>query len=92
MTQQTLELREVTPYCGAEVHGLDLSQPLDKGAVDALKTALLDPATEVALVVADSGTIGPPIQTGDVLPRSNKSMAGIRRGCCVPQEAEPLSL
>ncbi len=42
MTQQTLELREVTPYCGAEVHGLDLSQPLDKGAVDALKTALAE--------------------------------------------------
>ena len=67
-------------------------QPTYTAGADLNGDALLDPATEVALVVADSGTIGPPTQTGDVLPRSNKSIVGIKRGCCVPQEAEPLSL
>ena len=26
---QTIEIRKVTPHCGAEIHGVDLSQPLD---------------------------------------------------------------
>ena len=37
-----LELKKVTPHCGAEVHGIDLSQPLDQRAVDTLKTALAE--------------------------------------------------
>ena len=42
MTLQTLELNKVTPYCGAEVRGIDLSQRLDASTVDALKTALAE--------------------------------------------------
>ena len=39
---QGLELRKVTPHCGAEVSGIDLSQPLDAPAVAALQSALAE--------------------------------------------------
>ena len=42
MPTQTLEFWQVTPYCGAEVHGVDLTQPLDEGVVDALRTGLAE--------------------------------------------------
>ena len=42
MTSQAIELRKVTPHCGAEVNGIDLSQPLDEGAVDKLTTELAE--------------------------------------------------
>jgi taurine dioxygenase len=37
-----LKLKPVAPHCGAEVEGLDLSQPLDGETVDALTEALAD--------------------------------------------------
>ena len=37
---QQLELKKVTPHCGAEVAGIDLSQPLDAGTAAALGTLL----------------------------------------------------
>ncbi len=40
MKLQELELKKVTPHCGAEVHGIDLSQPLDEGRIETLTTAL----------------------------------------------------
>ncbi len=40
MDLRACEFRKVTPHCGAEVHGIDLSQPLDERAVEAIKTAL----------------------------------------------------
>ena len=40
MNLRTFEFSTVTPHCGAEVHGLDLSQPLDERAVESIKTAL----------------------------------------------------
>ncbi len=42
MTPQTLELKKLAPHCGAEVHGVDLSQPLDEGTVDTLKSAIAE--------------------------------------------------
>ena len=42
MNPQSFEFRKVTPNCGAEVRGIDLSQPLDDGAVEAIKTALAE--------------------------------------------------
>lgn len=36
------ELRKVTPHCGAEILGLDLSRPLDEDVVAALKSALAE--------------------------------------------------
>ena len=42
MKLQELELKKVTPYCGAEVHGIDLSQPLDERTIETLTTALAD--------------------------------------------------
>ncbi len=42
MTLQALDLKKVTPYCGAEVDGIDLSQPLDDGQVDWLNRALAE--------------------------------------------------
>lgn len=37
-----LQLHKVTPYCGAEVTGLDLSEPLAPDTVDALSKALAE--------------------------------------------------
>ena len=42
MKPQRCEFKKVTPYCGAEVHGLDLSQPLDEGMVETLNSALVE--------------------------------------------------
>jgi len=39
---QGFELKKVTPHCGAEVEGLDLSQPLDAGTAGALQSALAE--------------------------------------------------
>ncbi len=36
------DIRPVTPHCGAEVHGVDLSQPLDEATFDALNRALAE--------------------------------------------------
>src|SRR5438034_837811 len=32
---QTIEITKVTPHCGAEIHGVDLSQPLDDATYEA---------------------------------------------------------
>ena len=42
MTSPHFELRRVTPHCGAEVRGLDLSQPLDEDSIAALDTVLAE--------------------------------------------------
>ncbi len=42
MLLQTLELPKLTPHCGAEVRGFDLSQPLDQFTADALHNALAE--------------------------------------------------
>ncbi len=42
MPRRSLSLTPVAPHCGAEVTGLDLSQPLDEGTVVALEHALAD--------------------------------------------------
>ena len=42
MKMPKLELKKMTPYCGGEVGGIDLSQPLDQGSIEALTTALAD--------------------------------------------------
>lgn len=42
MAAQALEFDPVTACCGAEVRGLDLSQPVEEAAVDALKTGLAE--------------------------------------------------
>ncbi len=42
MKPQTFKIKKVTPHCGAEVLGIDLSQPLDQTAVDALNSALAE--------------------------------------------------
>ena len=42
MTSPHFESKKVTPHCGAEVRGLDLSQPLDEDSITALVTALAE--------------------------------------------------
>ena len=42
MKQQTFKCKQVTPYCGAEISGIDLSQPLDDQIIDALTTTLAE--------------------------------------------------
>ena len=42
LTIAALELAPLTPTIGAEVSGVDLSQPLDAATVSAMRTALLD--------------------------------------------------
>ena len=42
MKRHDLEFKKVTPYCGAEVAGLDLSQPLDGQTVESLTAALAE--------------------------------------------------
>ena len=42
MTSLELELRKVTPNCGAEVGGIDLSRPLDEHTITALVAALAE--------------------------------------------------
>jgi taurine dioxygenase len=41
-TQPQLRLRPITPLLGADVHGLDLSRPLDAATRSAVRKALLD--------------------------------------------------
>jgi len=40
MSTVQFELRKLTPKCGAEVHGIDLSQTLDEPQIDTLREAL----------------------------------------------------
>lgn len=42
MKLQGIEFANVTPHCGVEVRGIDLSQPLDKQATKTLTNALVD--------------------------------------------------
>ena len=42
MKPQKLELKKVTPYCGVEVDGIDLSRPLDKRTIETLTNALAE--------------------------------------------------
>ena len=42
MAAQTIEFTKVTPCCGAEVRGIDLSQPLDARMIETLQTALAE--------------------------------------------------
>ena len=42
MKLQEIEFANVTPHCGAEVRGIDLSQPLDNRATKTLTNALVD--------------------------------------------------
>ncbi len=42
MPSQKPEFRQVTPHCGAEVQGVDLTQPLAEGMVEALRTGLAE--------------------------------------------------
>ena len=42
MKSPSLEIRQLTPHCGAEVRGLDLAQPPDKALVAALNLALAE--------------------------------------------------
>ncbi len=42
MPAPNLEFRKVTGHCGAEVHGIDLSQPLGAEVVDVLSNALAE--------------------------------------------------
>ena len=42
MKLQTLELKKMTPHCGAEVQGIDLSQPLDDRSLQTFKAALAE--------------------------------------------------
>ncbi|MCH2201910.1 MAG: TauD/TfdA family dioxygenase [Fuerstiella sp.] len=42
MKSQTPEFKRLTPHCGAEVQGINLSQPLDERATDILTTALAE--------------------------------------------------
>jgi taurine dioxygenase len=39
---QGIELKKVTPHCGAEVRGVDLSRPLDADTAAALERALAE--------------------------------------------------
>ena len=38
----SLDLRQVTPRCGAEIRGLDLSQSLNDSTAEALRSALAE--------------------------------------------------
>ena len=42
MTYQTIEIRKVTPNIGAEIHGVDLSQPLGNQQFQEIHDALMD--------------------------------------------------
>jgi taurine dioxygenase len=42
MAAARLDLHKTTPKCGAEVLGIDLSQPLDDASIDALRSALAE--------------------------------------------------
>ena len=42
MVRQSLELRKLTPHCGADVRGLELAQPLDEQSITALNSALAE--------------------------------------------------
>jgi taurine dioxygenase len=42
MTTVTLDMHRTTPKCGAEVSGIDLSQPLDDACIDELRSALAE--------------------------------------------------
>ena len=42
MKPQSFEFRKVAPACGAEVRGIDLARPLDKGSVATLTAALAE--------------------------------------------------
>jgi len=37
-----IEIRKLTPHIGAEIHGVDLSRPLDAATFDAVRGALMD--------------------------------------------------
>lgn len=38
--KEQIQLKQVTPHCGVEVQGIDLSQPLDKDLVETLTKSL----------------------------------------------------
>ena len=40
MNSNKLKIEKVTPHCGAEIHDIDLSQPLDEDTIKAIRTAL----------------------------------------------------
>ena len=42
MKLQAIKMKKVTPYCGVEVSGIDLSQPLDERTIETLTTALAE--------------------------------------------------
>jgi taurine dioxygenase len=42
MAHRTIEVRKVTPHCGAEVHGVDLSTQVDEGVAKQLQDALAE--------------------------------------------------
>ena len=42
MNYPEFELKKVTPYCGVEVHGIDLAQSLDEGMIETFSTALAE--------------------------------------------------
>ncbi len=42
MRKRKFEVKKVTPHCGAEVRGIDLSQPLDTDTIEALERALAE--------------------------------------------------
>ena len=42
MKPQSFEFKKLTPFCGAEVHGIDLAEPLNEGSVETLRTALAE--------------------------------------------------
>ncbi len=42
MASVMLDVRRTTPKCGADVSGVDLSQPLDEASTDALRSALAE--------------------------------------------------
>lgn len=42
MNQQVLEVAKVAPQCGAEVRGINLSQPLDESTIQLMQSALAD--------------------------------------------------
>jgi alpha-ketoglutarate-dependent taurine dioxygenase len=42
VTYQTIEVRKVTPVIGAEIHGIDLAQPLGNQQFEEIHDALMD--------------------------------------------------